>query len=177
MATIRPSRMPIDVSRTPSTASSTSVLVMTTSHDSSVRTARSPMPSRPVLANPMSSSSPGSRSSVATRTVRPVSPRRTRSPCRGPCTVTSPGDPPLTLVAPLGARPGQPRLAQRPPPPGVGCRGPRCRRTRRHVPWPAPPRPHRERRWGRPPARRSRRRRARPRWARDRLVVGRPARM
>jgi hypothetical protein len=83
-ATMRPSRMPMLAVRMPSTASIRSTLVMTTSHESSVRTARRPMPSRPVLPKPSRNSSSSGWLCASTCTTSPVSPRCTRSPVRGP---------------------------------------------------------------------------------------------
>ena len=87
-AVIRPSRMPMLAVRTPSATSRISTFVMTTSHDSRVPTARSPIPSRAVFAKPVSSVKPSSGSGrptapdAVTRTTRPVSPSATRSPTR-----------------------------------------------------------------------------------------------
>ena len=60
MPLMRPSRMPMLATRTPSTASSTTTLVISTSHDSRAESALSPIPSRPVLAKPTRISSPSS---------------------------------------------------------------------------------------------------------------------
>ena len=117
MAEIRPPEIPIEVARTPSSASRTSTLVMTTSHDALVRTALKPIPSRPVRPKPSSSSSPTLRSSCSTSTKSPVSPRRTRSPFRGPLIArSSSGSCALIAVGPLD-RPSLERRRRQDPPP------------------------------------------------------------
>ena len=61
-------------------------LVITTSQDSRTLMALMPMPSRPVLPNPTSSSSPRRWASRSTSTTRPVSASRIRSPTVAPWT-------------------------------------------------------------------------------------------
>ena len=91
MPLMRPSRMPMLATRTPSTASSTTTLVMSTSHDSRAERAFSPMPSRPVLAKPTRISSPASGTRSVIRRRSRVSPSTTTSPSSGPYSrLTSP---------------------------------------------------------------------------------------
>lgn len=86
IAAIRPSRMPTETFRIPSTASMTRTLLMTTSQVSRTAAALRCRPSRAVLPNPARNSSPCFWESDSTRTVSPESPSLTRSPARGPCT-------------------------------------------------------------------------------------------
>jgi hypothetical protein len=84
MPEMRPSRIPMDTLRIPWTASRTTTLEMTTSHVSRTRAALRCNPSRAVLPKPARNSSPGACASCSTWTTNPVSPRRIRSPARGP---------------------------------------------------------------------------------------------
>ncbi len=84
MPLIRPSRMPIDTFRMPWTASITTTLLITTSQVSRTAAALRCSPSRAVLPKPARNSSPASWLSDSTRITRPESPRRMRSPARGP---------------------------------------------------------------------------------------------
>jgi len=82
---IRPSLMPSEVFRMPSTGSMTTAFVITASRASSPRMeldARSP--SRIVFPKPISGSLPGAVSSASTSASRLVSPSRIRSPVVGP---------------------------------------------------------------------------------------------
>lgn len=83
---IRPSIRPIEVFLMPWIASMTSTLLITTSQVSRTAAALRCSPSRAVLPKPARNSSPGSWESDSTRTIRPLSPRRMRSPARGPWT-------------------------------------------------------------------------------------------
>ena len=82
IAAMRPSRIPIAALRTPSSGSTTTTFGITKSHVPVTAFAISP--SRPVLPNPTSSSSPGSVASSSTRITSPESPSRIRSPAVGP---------------------------------------------------------------------------------------------
>ena len=148
-AAIRPPRMPMLVVRTPRTGSRTSTLVTTASTDSWLVTARSAIPSRPVLAKPSRNSSRSGWSCASTSTTRPVSPSRTRSPVRGPYTVAA-----LT-AAPPGARPGDRASGRRPRPAPPPARCP-CRRTRSGAAAPVRAPWRRAGRGRRPPAPRTR---------------------
>ncbi|CAB4814098.1 unannotated protein [freshwater metagenome] len=64
-------------------------LVTTTSQDSLLETERIPIPSRRFFPNPIWTSLPNSRSSASTLTTSAVSPSRTKSPLRAPCTAIS----------------------------------------------------------------------------------------
>ncbi len=83
---IRPSIRPMDVLRMPWIASITRTLLITTSQVSRTAAALRCRPSRAVLPKPARNSSPGAWESDSTRTIRPLSPSRMRSPARGPWT-------------------------------------------------------------------------------------------
>ncbi|CAM5726151.1 hypothetical protein SFUMM280S_03413 [Streptomyces fumanus] len=82
MAWMRPSRMPMDTLRTPSTASITTTLLITTSQVSRTAAAFRCSPSRAVLPNPARNSSPYRCASDSTWITSPESPSRSRSPAR-----------------------------------------------------------------------------------------------
>lgn len=86
MAAIRPPTRPIEVFRMPCMASITSTLLITTSQVARTVAPLRCIPSRAVLPKPARNSSPGACESDSTRTIRPESPSRIRSPVRGPWT-------------------------------------------------------------------------------------------